>query len=317
MSWSKYPKIFNLTYKFDDGKEWIGLEKIHGCNFGVEVNALGDFKYFRRNGELTDGESFYKHETTMKKYKLFLNNIYRMLKSSYVIYGEYCGGNGRDCKSVQKEIMYTDEYKFIPFDIFHNGKFIPYDELCNILEVTGFDVLKPLVKGSLVECCNFDVERVLTTIPKMFGHEPLPDNFIEGIVIRPLDRNVFFKEDRVMLKKKAKSFMEKREPSKAPKVKVVLDPESEKYCSIVSAYITENRLNNLMSKEPEYVDSSQIGRLVTLLIEDALEDLFTNQEEQDIYITYQANNTPKKLKKIDKIIKNKAFQLVRNKINSA
>ncbi|GIQ83337.1 hypothetical protein KIPB_004642, partial [Kipferlia bialata] len=144
--------------------------------------------------------------------------------ASVLIFGEFYGGRYRDQTAgmimVQPQIHYSPTCHFFPFDIAvcpegdasverENQRELAEDEgdplpphpsdmvYLSAHEVDSIcekaagrcDLLTwatPVMVGTLEECKAIPVEGVATTIPGRLGLEPIPDNFWEGVVIRPL-----------------------------------------------------------------------------------------------------------------------------------
>jgi len=291
--WQRYPRIHNICVKNlsygAECNEWVGLEKIHGVNFAIEIKNKS-FNYFRRNGTLSN-ETFYDYRETMKKYRSDFEFLYSKL-GECVLYGEYFG------KNVQSTIHYSSDYNFIPFDILVGDTFLTWDKFSEIIKKTSFIQLKPIIEGPLSKIYNMDVNNVPSTITNA-------GSFIEGIVIRPKNRDLFIQGTRILFKKKADKFSEKRF-KQVDKKGYKLD--EQKYLNIKLAYINENRLDSVLSKETEFISMANIQTIVKKLLIDAQEDWESDESK------YILEFDPKRAEKLDKIVKGMAFKLVRIKL---
>ena len=114
-------------------------------------------------------------------------------------------------RAVQEGVYYSDKIKHIVFDIAlinnqNKIKYLEYDEIVKIYKEFKIPFTPILVKGSLLKLLYYSLE-FKSTIPWLFGLKCFKNNKAERIVIKPFlwKRNG---EDRPMLKKKDKSFMQ-------------------------------------------------------------------------------------------------------------
>lgn len=302
MEWVKYNSIDNLTTAMtqkgyeplsvniptDPNVTWIGVEKVHGANFSIIYKCeSGEINYARRRDILKQDERFYDYLNVMKEHEECVQSVIENVKKirkdpeMIVIYGELFGGkyNHKDVPkstikmgAVQKEIDYHPEFKFIPFDIKVNKSFLNWDELNNVIKETKFKILEPLVKGDYETVANFEVEQQITKIPDLYNLPPIEHNFMEGIIIRPVEELYNSRYNRIIIKKKTKKFTEKvkiKKDNKNPQKEI---PEHiHKISNELKCYINKNRLISVISKETE-VTRKDTGKLIKLLNDDAVED---------------------------------------------
>ena len=173
-----------------------------------------------------------------------LNDVYDNIRKfdpkllKFSIYGEYFGGNWPvnsplqlkgGCKAVQKGVYYTPNHEFYAFDIFVVNEQVAYwVDVLDIPRLLGEHInsVPVYVRGTFEEVFNVNTE-IDSTIPELLGLPKLPDNIIEGMVIRPNKNLKTPLNERVIIKKKNKEFMEKAsEPNPAKKAKKAkeLDP---------------------------------------------------------------------------------------------
>lgn len=267
------------------GGEWVAVEKIHGSNYSYWYDGHLA-KNARREGFLGKDENFFGN-ARVAKYWPKIEEIYQTLLSdgmlenedTLVVRGELFGGGffGRkDCeyKSVQSSMNYHPDIEFAAFNIEilpidGDSYTLTYDELLEYA-VGRIPVCPEVGRGSLADMLklnNDDPSRV----PVMFGLD-IPEGKVpksEGLVIAPVDGLYFIGESMCMLKNKNDSFQEKNKSPKAP-----VEPMSESEVSAhmeLSTYITESRLESVVSKEgePTWKD---FGKLSGLLVQDALVD---------------------------------------------
>jgi Rnl2 family RNA ligase len=107
------------------------------------------------------------------------------------------------------------------------------------------------------------------------GLPPIADNICEGIVIRPVEPVYLRNGSRVLLKSKNARFAEKKAVKKrAPKLFVEPSYSAmlNKLLIVAEQYITENRLNNVVSKIGEVSLPKEMGKLIGLFSKDILDD---------------------------------------------
>lgn len=304
--WKKYPKMENLnssykeSYCADPDIEWVALEKIHGSNLSVHVTGINKFEFYRRNGKIDLEENFYKYKNTFKLLEGMLNECFKVLNNQFILYGEQFGGqyNHPDIenmtdKPVQKEIHYSPNFNFIPFDLRiwdktrSNWYFEDYCVFNNLMKSIGFKTPPILCKGCVTKVCNYDVNNnIITKIPELYNLPPILDNFIEGVVIRPI-KNIYHKKDRVMYKNKTIKFSEKL--YKVKKVPSKLEPIIKEFMSRISPYVTIQRLHNVLSKEPEEFNGDKyLGETIKKFLADIYEDVLLS-DDANFYRTFKKN----------------------------
>jgi Rnl2 family RNA ligase len=289
MDWVKYDSVNNLTSAMmekgytpynvnipdNPDYEYVGVEKLHGANFSI-IYKFSDktISYARRNDILKKDEKFHDYLNVMEQSQECINSVVNKIKNEYgnveliTIYGELFGGEyegyeNRNSKPVQKEIQYHPEYKFIPFDIKVDKKFLNWNKFVEIIKETNFKLLEPLIIGDYETVVNFEVEQQITKIPDLYNLPPIQSNFMEGIIIKPTEELYDRRDNRIIVKKKTKQFTEKNITSG-----VIIVPEN---IQKIKCYITKNRLNNVISKELE-VSVKDTGKLIKLLLDDSFEE---------------------------------------------
>ena len=315
MQFKKYFEIDNISDKDTDKTTtiYVVTEKIHGANVSFWTDGT-TIKSARRNdflGEKEESKFYNIHllkEQLEGKILAVFNHFAKCVSECKVvaIFGEICGGSYispdvvpvKGAKRVQKEVSYCPYNIFYAFDVLVNGKFISYEDSEQIFRECGIFYAKPLFKGILEECKNYP-HVFPTSLPVELCLPPLENNDCEGIIIRkysePATRwNVF--------KKKNPAFNEVLPPRRGRKPKDTVIPQT---LAEIFRYLSENRLNNVLSKEtPE--KQGDLPHISKMFVEDALKDF-----EKD---------NPGVLAKIDKkkrsiIRKNvgtRAFQIVKS-----
>lgn len=243
--WQKYEKIHKflprVVDKIPDG-EYIATEKIHGVNFSIFVELDGKCTFYRRNGKINySKENFYKSIILVpmieEKCRLLLDKI----QQPFILYGELCG------PGVQKELFYSNELKFMPFDIKTQDCYLDYHtfkDLCKDLFELPREMFKTTREKLIWKCKEA---------------EDLKN--IEGVVIKGINC-----KERIIFKVKTYKFKESIYCQ-------IIDKND--YLQNMFSNLTEQRLSNVLSKEKEIknVTNKELKRLTKLFIKDAEEDV--------------------------------------------
>ncbi|NDW08875.1 RNA ligase, Rnl2 family [Dysgonomonas sp. 520] len=309
-----------------DSLQYVVQEKVHGanCSFITDGQTV---QFAKRTGLVEAGEKFYNYEELLEKYKERVIGLYHLIKEKYTdtesvsIYGEMFGGkyphpdimNDTRIMCIQKGVFYSPNHEFYGFDLYvcgtENNRYLPVNEMNRFFEEGGFFYAKTLLEGSLDECLLYP-NAFQSRIAEWMGLPPIEENICEGVVIRP-EETVFFRNgSRLLLKNKNSKFSEKKSIKKRQSALFVEPTYSEELNNLLvvaEEYITENRLNNVISKIGEISVPKDLGRLIGLLSKDALEDFekehssdyaFLEKSEQKIlnrHINKQATEIIKKV----------------------
>lgn len=274
-----------LTQGQDSGT-WVALEKIHGANFSLWYNPEMGVKPAKRSGFTeTDFNSCWK---IVDRYSGAMDSLYgRLLDLGQVsfgdtitVFGEIFGGSFfgekvADAKRVQTGVNYSPDTEFMAFDIMLTKKdtgvttYLPFSEVYNLL--AGLISICPiLTTGTFEEVFNHTND-FPSLVPENLGLD-VPEGakaICEGFVMFPLAEVKYLSNgSRIVIKSKNKTFSEVSDkPVRLPDVK--LGEVDQILFEGFSAYLTENRLVNVISKEGE-VTWKDFGRLSGLLMQDAL-----------------------------------------------
>lgn len=282
-----YNKIEETSTKWSNDykkvKEWAVTEKVHGSNFSFVYNVNeNEMKYAKRNGLIANDEHFFNYQSILPDTNpKIMHIVHEILEENnnknqdinqnknikkIIVFGELFGGVYPNMKTkfkqIQAGIYYSPNIHFIAFDIY-----IEYDNsnISNYLDfATSIQYLKnakllyvePLAIFSSYEKACFYKLGFNTTIPAKLGLPELPVNKAEGIVIRSMT-------DRFIIKKKILEFSETIYSDNSVKT-------GDKK-SIGMAMLTENRLNNAISKVGE-LDNYRY-QIYELLVQDILYEL--------------------------------------------
>lgn len=291
--------------------EWVATEKVHGANFQIDFNHK-TFKVTpcRRNGVINEGENFFSYKAVVWTQMPYIINLTKQLEGSFKIYGELYGGGydnaDKDKKwsfegMVQNEILYTYFYDFVVFDIFHNGRWLDYDEVVRLCKLCEFDVVPELCRGTYADVVNFNTEKLLTKVPEFDKLPPIEDNYMEGKVIRPVKEPQMSKDSewpresstnvRQIYKVVNDHYFEKKHNCKQKikkshrQIQEELKVELEK----ILPYVTRNRFNNVRSKELPIENLKEVKKYIDLMVK----DIKTEVENDKIEVDERAYNLAK------------------------
>lgn len=282
MNFIKFPSLTNAyCNSFIDScalsgiPKWTVTEKVHGANVGVYCNG-SDIKVASRNGFV--GTSFYSQHNVMPKYYDDIKYLFNNIKdaNAIIVYGEFFGGSFEgscepNTSKVQKGVDYIPFNDFLVFNVYvvsDNGNFwIGTKELNAMLSGCLLKTVPIMFTGSLQECLEYSNE-FQSTIPSMYGLSTT-DNLAEGIVITP-----YYGMDYEMgqsfrgIKSKNSKWAEK---VRLPKPAFEVDDSLSSQTELLLTYATENRFQNVLSKEGEF-NRNLIGKYMSLLTKDCWED---------------------------------------------
>ncbi len=285
--------IQNLGY---DQLPWqVGL-KVHGANLqSITTFQKGRYTtmYGRKTGYLEPDEYFYDHRGVMTRYQKGTEELYRFLKTLFpstntmTLYGEIFGGmyNHPDVEKeprtgkVMKGVNYCPHIDFFLTDIRLDETFINKLYVTIACKTYGFIGNIPLLQASLRECMEYPNE-FPDPLHKIWD---LPstgdDNICEGVVLEPEEPKFFDSGTRVILKNKSQKFREKANKSK--KVPKLHDwsVEGAKECSIMSTYVTKNRLSNVISHFST-VSDRDFGKIMGEMSRDVFKAYIKDREEK-------------------------------------
>ena len=273
-------------------KTYIVQEKAHGSNLSFWTTDGVDFTTAKRSESLKKDDKFYNHQLLLERHLKQFQSIWTALKSIHqdlnqlTIYGEVIGGNyphqevpkAKNAMKVQKGIFYCPGNEFFAFDILINAeKYLDVNEANELFEANGLFYAKTLHEGNIESCLAYPNE-FDSTIPAQLGLPALSPNICEGVVIRPKVAARFNNGQRVILKNKNSKWSEKIMREKKIRISEPLSEPTKEMIVAIQDYMTENRLNNVISKfgEPEKKD---FGKLLGLLNKDAFEDFIKDHKE--------------------------------------
>ncbi|WP_052507050.1 RNA ligase family protein [Desulfonatronovibrio magnus] len=288
----KYPSMDN-TYQIKSIERWkefhpnleeeeyIVLEKIHGTNFSIIFDP-GSTPYFAsRNRVLEPEEDFFglREVVLADDHNFLMDHFIRKANDenmSWQVYGELFG------PGVNKGVFYGKKRDFRLFDLRRDGFLLPHREFEAIMHSLNLEHYIAPSLGTfhgLKAALDVPVEGVSSLLtPEGYNEE----NVLEGIVIKPYRQILLSPVGYTfMLKKKTEKFQEVTKKAKTPK------PSDEH--PIVSAlnqrfsrYITDQRLQNVFSKEGVISHKKEVSKYIQLLLEDAKEDFLKDEESLEM-----------------------------------
>lgn len=310
MEFKKYNSIEN-SYQLDflnaikeqgfQDQEYIVQEKVHGAN----VCFITDGKQIvsaKRTELILDDEKFFNSDVIQRKYESNILQLFKLVSErvpnvvQITVFGELFGGvyphaevsKVSSAILVQKGIYYCPDNDFYAFDILVNrDQYLDTETINELFETTGFLYAKSLFRGSLDDCLRYP-NNFQSTISKEFGLPELKQNICEGVVIRPVKPCFFKNGSRVLIKNKNEkwkennNFLDKEFLKAALNQQETLSDDAQLLCEEITKFISENRLNNVISKIGS-VTQKDFGKLLGLFCKDALDDflkVYKNEYEQ-------------------------------------
>ena len=272
-------------------KEFVVQEKVHGSNVCFVTDGL-TVGFGKRTGFVEAGEKFYDYEELLERYTPKVTSLFSIVKEAIpeiktvTVYGEMFGGkyphpdvkNNPKTIIIQKGVHYCPQHEFYAFDLYvstpDSGRFLSVDEINAFFEQGAFFYAKTLFRGTLEACLKYPNDS-LSQISGWLCLPPIEDNICEGIVIRPVTPLYLHNGARVMLKSKNERFAEKKAVKKRTP-KLFVEPSYSKGLNdllpVVEEYVTENRLNNVVSKIGQVSVPKDTGKLIGLFSKDILDD---------------------------------------------
>ena len=292
MAWLEfYPELAS--------ERFIVTEKIHGSSFGVQFTSDGEYSFQKRNSDLSFEDKFFNFQAILDDEEImgFINKMIEYCKHNVrniTFFGELYGDG------VQKEVKYCEERKLRFFDAYDRdtGIWLTPDET---LKFVPEDLYVPIIgyPVGLAEALDVNTE---------FNSKlnPVEGNICEGVVIRPFLKNYIYMHDHLVIKKKNDKFKEKVKVKKN-KEPTYLDPEVQALSDIVCSYVTESRLDNVISHLGEPDGMEDFGKFIKEFLADIKEDVLADHSEIK-------NRSKQEVKKIFKESSSIAVNLLKRRI---
>lgn len=301
--------------------EFVVQEKTHGANLSYWTDNGIDFYAGKRTGLIAEEEFFYNYEILLEALKPKFISIWKNLKNKYTdlqqmtIFGEVIGGDyphpevpvNRKAVKVQKGVFYSPQNHFYAFDIMLNSEqYLGVEEVNIYFEKEDLLYAKTLFKGKFEECLEYP-NNFSSTVPALLGLPEIADNICEGVIIRPIVTSHFNNGVRVILKNKNETWAERKQFRKSIKKDEKLPEKIVKLREAILTYVTENRLNNVLSKVGQ-VTIKDFGKVMGMFNKDIVEDFSKDYEELVNKLDKQ------EWKKLKKSISHEVSGMVRNKL---
>jgi len=263
----KYIARFKEKHPNLDEVKFVALEKLHGANFQIAIDPDGTIDFCTRKRILASDEKFYNWQEAVKQ--LNLDAVIKWtqnLKAEVRLYGELFG------KGINKGVEYQDEKLIMFFDIKVDNVYYDFSFFENLMIDFELPIVPVIARDiTLKEIINFEVETLVSKILNKNG------NIAEGIVGKPINKEIFIGHDRLILKKKSKKFKENKErKNRKPKPR---DPLVDVWRPLVLDYVTETRLDNLFSKMGLIEFPKQIGEYIREYVLDVRKDFVKDYPE--------------------------------------
>lgn len=280
MEFKKYPSIEN-HYQDKFIRRWIErnpelpnvsyivTEKIHGANFQIMIDEHG-IEFASRNRILSPDENFNDYQNVMKDCEELIEAFQRIAISypatKIRLYGEIFGDG------IQKGVKYGEK-QFRLFDVLVDNEILPPRRVMNFLLSKGLERFHVPIIGifdSLEEALMVDT-KFNSRITNQEG------NICEGVVIKPYDEcYIDSNMSPFYIKKKNIEFLERKS---TPRERTAL-PDTIVYAQeVFSDYITTQRIDNVFSKEGEIEYTTEMGKYIQLIMEDAKVDFLKDNPD--------------------------------------
>lgn len=325
----KYPSIENsyqdafIQKIMDNGCRNIAYcitEKVHGANAQVTYDMnTHEFTLGKRTDVLAADEKFYNLQACIEPYKPAiikfaeeLNkpcNIIGQKLLSVTIFGEVFGGSyphpdvpaDKTAVKVQKGVFYSPSNHWLAFDVGYmiagsdNMYFLPSSLFIGISLSVGIPIVPILgIAETLEEALNYPCDGQ-SLVYEQYNLPKLENNIMEGVVIRPQFKDIWFGNSRLILKHKNDKFKEKQNEKHPVVTEKELPANVKQAIEELSSFVTESRVQNVISHIGE-ITEKDIGRLIGLSSKDALEEYrktFTTmdsmEKQEEKMVTKQLN----------------------------
>lgn len=260
--------------------------KIHGANFSFIINKE-EIRCAKRTDFIHEGEGFFNWRKVYSKFLPQLKKIQEAINETVTvtIFGELFGGvyphkevkQVNDVGAVQSGVYYSPDQEFLAFDIMIDGNYVSqktFEEYCLAWDIPR---VPTLFVGSFAECLAYNNE-FQDPIHKLYGLPEIEKNICEGVVIKPYDDvRYLHNSGRVIIKNKNDHFSEIK-GVKIQKVKPEETEDDKNKRALISSYVTDNRLKNVLSKIGT-VTQKDFGVIQKAFIEDVREEFFKDYDK--------------------------------------
>ena len=272
-------------------QEFVVQEKVHGANVSFVTDGA-TVKFAKRTAFVEADEKFYDSEKFFERHSQRVTGLFSLVCeripdiTAVTVFGEMFGGmyphpdvqNSNKTMLIQKGVYYCPYHEFYAFDIYvaneTGGYYLPLDLSNELFVQGGFFHARTLFRGTLAECLQYPNDSP-SHISGWLNLPPIDDNICEGVVIRPVTPTYLRSGSLVLLKNKNARFAEKTSVKKR-EPKMFVEPsysdELKDLLVTVEDYVTENRLNSVVSKVGSISTPKDTGKLIGLFSKDILDD---------------------------------------------
>ncbi|TAF65404.1 MAG: 2'-5' RNA ligase [Cytophagales bacterium] len=281
---------------------WVVSEKIHGANFSFVFEGHQLF-FAKRKAYLQWKDDFFGFQEVVRQLEEKLMLFFEQLSlhytaKQYILYGELCGGAyphpevvpNEKVQAIQTGIYYHPDILFFAFDVAlvqENGQKTYLDHPTMIEWLNAFQLRHaPVLKvGKWQEVLSFDT-RIDSALPALLGLPALPQNLIEGIVVKPwIHSTAKTLTFRPILKIKNVEFEEEEKFHQAEKWTAHTTNFPNSFSESLAPFVetltnaaNTNRLQSAVSKvgAPNPYDSQRMEAIRTEMRNDILQDFEEN-----------------------------------------
>lgn len=278
----KYPSLVNhyaigrenrIVQRLDE--LWIATEKIHGANASYIIDKEGSESFAKRTSLINSEDKQFNQlpSCVSDSIKNSAKAILEDANADYVIvYGEYFGSG---IQKMDYDIVKSGEKTFKVFDVLvhkHGDSKDKFTVLSNgMFKYFSLYDLAPIVSTSktLREYLNDEMD-----------DDSLLGGYKEGLVYKPSEPYEIDENHRyVGVKRKTEKYLEKEKVStKIPKSKPDFSIVELNIQKDLGKYITQNRLNNILSHGEFDLIPQNIGKIMLSFREDVIKE-FTDENE--------------------------------------
>jgi len=277
---------------------WVGTEKVHGANGGLWTDGV-EVKISKKSQFISESENFYKANEIRARYEsdiLFIRNTLKACDQNIVsicVCGEIFGGmyphpdveRIPNASKIQKGIYYIPHNDFIVFDIITtdadgNEKFLTWNEVKEVIALTGLKTVPELIVGTFDEVMGYTNEGQ-SEVHKLYGLPTIEDNIMEGVVAKPIKTEFLRDDSRVIVKNKNDKWTEKAHAPKRIREEEEVNEAIGPIIEEISTYVTENRLRNVLSHIGE-VTSKDFGIINKEFVGDIMKDYIIENGSEDL-----------------------------------
>lgn len=238
---------------------WVASEKIDGANFSFISD--GKTVAVASRNQLVNG-GFYNCQEVIDRYSdkvLYLKQIHFSDAKQIQIYGELYG------QGIQGKVNYGPGKEYMAFEIQVDGVVVDTDKAAGLLTLVGIPTAPSFgVWASLDEALELSNEFKSVVYP-----DAPDENVAEGLVLKPVKAVYLGCGGRVILKNKNPAFAEKKKKKKTSTPNPWID--------IADQYVTQNRLDAVLSKEGE-IKPSDFGRVIRLMSNDVIDAMIKDDD---------------------------------------